>query len=163
MGDIFLKVDGIAGEAQEAKHEGEIDVISWNWSMALGAMPAPGGGLAAAGRLSIKDLSVNKRIDKATPKLMLSCASAQHIKTAALTVRAVPNAGQTQIEYLKVKMDDVVVTSVGVAETNSGDRGTEVVTLNFRRIALDYSPQNVDGSLGAAISFKWDVSKNVQI
>ncbi len=29
--DYFLKIDGIEGESQDAKHKGEIDVESWSW------------------------------------------------------------------------------------------------------------------------------------
>ena len=29
--DYFLKLDGIPGESVDAKHKGEIDVLSWSW------------------------------------------------------------------------------------------------------------------------------------
>ena len=29
--DYFLKLDGIPGESIDAKHKGEIDVLSWSW------------------------------------------------------------------------------------------------------------------------------------
>jgi type VI protein secretion system component Hcp len=52
--------------------------------------------------VSSKDISVNKRIDDATPRLMLSSASGQHLKSAGRTVRA---AGHKQPELLKIKME----------------------------------------------------------
>ena len=29
--DYFLRLDGIPGESTDAKHKGEIDVLSWSW------------------------------------------------------------------------------------------------------------------------------------
>ena len=29
--DYFLRIDGIEGESADAKHKGEIDVLSWSW------------------------------------------------------------------------------------------------------------------------------------
>ena len=34
MADIFLKLAGIAGESQDAKHKGEIDVLAGSWGLA---------------------------------------------------------------------------------------------------------------------------------
>jgi type VI protein secretion system component Hcp len=34
---ICLKIDGVEGESSIAKHEGEIDVLSWNWGMTQSA------------------------------------------------------------------------------------------------------------------------------
>jgi type VI secretion system secreted protein Hcp len=107
-GDMFLKVDGIKGESKDSKHKDEIDVLSWSWGMTSSPAVVGRGG---AGKVSFRDLSIGKQIDAATPKLMLSCASGQHIKSALLTAR---KSGETGVEYLKIKLDVVRVTSVGV-------------------------------------------------
>ena len=153
--NVFLKVDGIKGEARDAKHKDEIDVLSWSWGMAS-PPPSPGGG-GGAGRVSIQDVSIGKRIDAASPPLMLSCASGQHIKSALLSAR---KAGAGSAAYLTIKMEDVFVTSVAVGEPGPKGGGTETVTLNFGKVALEYVPQKVAGASSPPISFKWDVTKN---
>jgi type VI secretion system secreted protein Hcp len=30
---IFLKIDGVPGESQDAKHKDEIDVLAWSWGL----------------------------------------------------------------------------------------------------------------------------------
>ena len=155
--DIFLKVDGIPGESKDAKHKDEIDVLSWSWGMSTATSGTATG--HAAGRVSIQDISVNKRIDVATPRLMLSCASGQHLKSAALTVR---KAGSKQPEFLKIKMQDVLVTSVTAGEASTEDHGTELLTLAFGKVGLDYTQQKADGTLGGTVSFNWDLVKNVK-
>jgi Type VI secretion system effector, Hcp len=72
------QVDGIKGESTHSDHKDEIDVLSWRWGMTSSAHVAAGGGVGAA-TVSFRDLSIGKRIDAATAKLMLSCASGQHI------------------------------------------------------------------------------------
>ncbi|WP_321892304.1 type VI secretion system tube protein Hcp, partial [Paraburkholderia tropica] len=34
MADIFLKINGISGEAKDAVHQDEIEISSWQWEMA---------------------------------------------------------------------------------------------------------------------------------
>jgi type VI secretion system secreted protein Hcp len=156
--DIFLKIDGIPGESQDAKHKDEIDVLSWSWGMST----APTAGLPTGqvpGRVSVKDMSITKRIDVATPRLMLSCASGQHLRSAALTVR---KAGAKQPEFLNIKMNEVLVTSVTAAESSAEDRGTELLTLAFSKVGLDYVQQKADGTAAGTVSFNWDLVKNVK-
>ena len=39
--DYFLKLDGIPGESTDAKHKGEIDVLSWSWGESPEIAPTP--------------------------------------------------------------------------------------------------------------------------
>jgi type VI secretion system secreted protein Hcp len=156
---MFLKVDGIPGESRDSKHKDEIDVLSWSWGMSS-PPPSGGGGGGGAGKVSIQDLSIGKRIDAATPKLMLSCASGQHIKSALFTAR---RGGSRTAEYLKIKMEDVLVTSVAVGDAGSGSDEVETVTLNFRRVGVDYLGQSPSGAPNPPISFGWDLTKNSKI
>ena len=84
MAEYFLKIDGIAGESQDQRHQGEIEVESFSWGETHSAS-APGA--TAAGKVNIQDLEVMKRLDKASPLLMLAAASGQHFKSAVLTAQ----------------------------------------------------------------------------
>jgi type VI secretion system secreted protein Hcp len=154
--DMFLKVDGIKGESTDSKHKDEIEVLWWNWGMT--SSPAlGGGGGAGAGRVSFRDLAIGKHIDAATAKLMLACASGQHISSAELTAR---QRGDRGIDYLKVKMDIVLVTSVGIGEPEAGGEVTETVTFNFREVRVEYLGQSATGAPNPPIAFAWDLTKN---
>ena len=41
---IFIKMDGITGELADAKHRGEIDVLSWSWGVTLSTSAGGAGG-----------------------------------------------------------------------------------------------------------------------
>ena len=58
-------------------------------------------------------------------------------------------------------MNDIIITGV----THSGaagqpDTGSEMVTLSFAKVDFEYKPQNPNGSLGAGVSFKFDLKAN---
>lgn len=154
--DIFLKLDGIKGESADDKHKGEIDILSWSWGMSQsGTMhTATGGG---AGKVSVHDISLTKRIDSSSPNLVQHCCNGKHIKDALLTVR---KAGGTPVEYLKVKLEDVLVSSVNNGGSNGEDLLTEHVTLNFGRFEYIYTPQTADGKPGAEVNKTWNIAKN---
>jgi len=154
--DMFIKMDSIKGESQDSKHKDEIDVLSWSWGLEQSAPIPPGGG-GGAGKVSVHDLAITKRTDIATPPLMLACANGRHIKEALLTVR---KSGREQLEFVRVKMSDVVVRSLSTASSASDNSITENVALNFSKVQVDYVQQKPDGSAGQTGQFKWDFSAN---
>jgi type VI secretion system secreted protein Hcp len=84
--DYFLKIDGIAGESQDSKHKGEIELESFSWGEVQTARP-PGGGGGGAGKVEMQDFHFVMSLNKASPKLLLACASGQHLKQASFVAR----------------------------------------------------------------------------
>jgi type VI secretion system secreted protein Hcp len=149
--DIFAKLGDIKGESLDAKHKDEIEVLSYSWGVSnAGSMGHGSGG--GEGKSTFHDLSFVHNIDKASPVLMQACATGVHLKEATITHR---KAGKEQHEYLIVKMNDVIVTSV--THGGSGDGHSENVSLSFAKVAMEYKPQKPDGSLDAGIFFKYDI------
>lgn len=150
--DIFAKLGDIKGESLDDKHKDEIEVLSYSWGVTNAGSMAHGGG-GGEGKASFHDLSFVHNIDKASPVLMQACATGTHLKEATITHR---KAGKGQHEYLVVKMNDVIITSV--THGGSGDSNhSENVSLAFAKVALEYKPQKADGSLDAGIHFKYDL------
>jgi type VI secretion system secreted protein Hcp len=152
--DYFLKIDGIEGESQDSKHKNEIDIESWSWGETNVGDAASRGGMGA-GKVSMQDFHFVMRVNKSTPKLMQHCASGQHVKTATLTCR---KAGKDQQEYLKIKLEDFIVSSY----QTGGSRGDGVVpvdqvSLNFSKIEYEYKEQKPDGTLGGTVKAGYDV------
>ena len=152
--DYFLKLDGIPGESRDVKHKGEIQLESFSWGESNPPAPVVGGG-AGAGKVHVQDLNVLKRLDKASPKLFLACASGEHIKEATLTAR---KAGKGQQEFLVFKLTDLLVSSYQTS--GGGEEPTDSVSFNFATIQLEYRPQKADGSLDTAIKAGWDLKLN---
>jgi type VI secretion system secreted protein Hcp len=154
--DIFLKIEGIKGESKDASHKDEIDVFSWAWGMSQQGSHHVGGG-GGSGKVKVRDLSLTKPVDKATPALGYHLASGKHIKSARLTVR---KAGGTPLEYLTIELEDLIVSSINYSRDGSPDGITESVTLNFARFKSTYRPQKQDGSAGPAVEMGWNIPGN---
>src|ERR1043165_2746893 len=136
--DAFLKIDGIKGESADEKHKGEIDILSYSWGVEQTGTSSTGGG-GGAGKGHFKYLSIVKKTDASSPLLLLNCATGSHIKEANLVVR---KAGGTQLEYLKIKLTDVLISGLRPEGSHSGDQiPLEEVSLNFAKVEMSYQPQ----------------------
>lgn len=155
--DMFIKVDDIEGESQGAGHAKEIDVLAWSWGASQSGNAHMSAGAGGRGKVSVQDLSFTKYIDSATPALLQKCFDGRHIAEAELVVR---KAGGTAMEYLKITMRDVMVSSVSTGGSGGEDRLTENVTLNFSKVTLAYSPLKDDGTAGAEKLAGWDIAAN---
>ena len=117
--DIFAKLGDIKGESLDDKHKDEIEVLSWSWGVTQTPARWPTAAAAARARRASTTVNFTHHVDKASPVLMKACATGEHIKEATITHR---KAGKGQQEFLIVKMNDVIITSV--THGGSGDGGT---------------------------------------
>ena len=156
--DIFMKINGIQGESRDKGHKDEIDVLSWSWGLSNPvASPSPAGG-AGVGKAKFQDISFTHLVDKASPNLMLSCASGKHHPEAVLTVRrSDPTVPQ---EFILIKLRDVLVTSVQSSATRGPEGLMEQVALTFAKVDFEYKAQKHDGTLDAGLHFNWDLKLN---
>ena len=154
--DIFAKIGDIKGESVDSKHKDEIELLSWSWGVSRSVSGSGSGAGAGSGKAHFSDLSFTHKIDKASPLLLKACATGQHLKEATITRR---KAGKGQQEFLVIKMNDVLVTSVADSDESGGDQ-MESVTLAFAKVDLEYRPQKPNGSLDAGLHFKYDLKAN---
>ena len=152
--DYFIKFDGIKGESADAKHKDEIDVESWSFGETNTAGGSGGGG---AGKVAMQDFHFTMQLNRASPALMRACATGQHIKTATLSAR---KAGKGQQEYLTFKFRDVVISSFQTGGSEETPVPTDAVSFSFAKLEVEYKPEKSDGSLGAAVDFRYDLKTN---
>jgi type VI secretion system secreted protein Hcp len=147
--DMFLKISGIKGESQDAKHKDAIDVLSWSWGTATGTGKVKRGAIAPQ---CIQDLALTKFVDSATPQLIMLGVMGQTAKEATLSVR---KAGGDQQEYLIIKMTDVLVSSYQTGGKAGNEQPlVDQVVLSFSAIEGEYKRQKPDGSLGDSVFFQ---------
>lgn len=154
--DYFLKLDGIPGESTDSKHKNEIDIESWSWGESNSGAQGGGGG-GGAGKVSMQDFHFTMKVNKASPKLFLACATGQHIKDALLVCR---KAGKEQQEYLKIKFSDLLVSSYQTGGASESVVPTEQISLNFAKIELSYAPQKPDGKLDSPVVHNYSLKEN---
>ncbi len=157
--DMFMVIDGIKGETLDDVYskKGGIDILSWSWGLSQSGTFHEGSG-GGAGKSSFQDISLTKWVDSSSPNLMLYCAQGEHYPEVDLICRKA--GGKKPLEYIKIKLKKVMVTSVSVGGNGGEDRLTENVTLNFADVFYDYHKQKDDGTGEAAKSFKWSIPAN---
>jgi type VI secretion system secreted protein Hcp len=127
----------------------------------------------------MNDFTFEAYLNKASPKLMLACATGDHLKQAVLMCR---KAGKEQVEFLKITLTDLLVSSFkfqAAAEDatggawhgpHGGKESAEIeheraslpvnrVGLNFATIEIEYKEQKADGAPGAGSRVKYDLKK----
>ena len=111
---LFLKVDGADGESANSKHKNWIDVESFHWGANQPSSMHVGGG-GGAGTVSFHDLTTVSNVDKSYPAMLVNCSSGKHISKVQV---AGAKAGGEEVEYFKITLEDVLVTSVDVSGAN---------------------------------------------
>lgn len=154
--DYFLKLDGIEGESQDDKHSNEIQVDSWSMGATNAGTGAAGGG-SGAGRSDFQDMHFTAHMSKASPKIMLACATGQMISKAVLVCR---KAGKDPQEFLKITLTNAYVSSYQTGGSGGDIVPTDQFSLNFSKIEKSYAPQKDDGSLDSPIVHNYDLKKN---
>jgi type VI secretion system secreted protein Hcp len=138
--DIFAKIGSIKGESLDAKHKDQIEVLSWSWGIA---------GQKKKGAACGSEMTIEKYVDAASPELVTAAVLGNVISSAQISVR---KAGGTQVDYLVISLNDVIVTSVASSAAIEFDRLQETMTLAYASATISYSRQNPDGTLGPPIT-----------
>lgn len=151
---MFLSVSGarsgaIAGEAQDSSHKNEIEVLGWSWGMQ--GKQSLGGGSAATGRATVRELRVMKHVDKASTPLMNALRSNESVK-AKLTVR---KSGAGRLEYLTIEIEDGRVLSLDIQAGDASNSGAiiEQISFTFNAITVSYTPQGPDGQAQGGMTY----------
>lgn len=155
--DMFIKIDDVKGESVDDSHQDEIDLLSWSWGMSQSGTTHLGAG-GGSGKVNVQDLSFTHYVDTATPNLMKMCCNGKHFKEATLVVR---KAGDTPLEYMKIILEEGLISSVSTGGSGGEDRLTSNVTLNFAKFKVEYVPQKADGAGNASVMVGWDIAKNL--
>ena len=142
--DYFLEIDGVKGESSDSARPETIEILSFSW----GANNA--GSATGAGTFNFSDLRVKAAVSKASPQLMLACATGRHIPSATIYVR---KAGSETEEYLMITMSDVLVSSYqtsgqGASQAGGDSRPTEEVAFYYNKVALAHTAD--DGTVTSA-------------
>ena len=162
--DMFIVIDGIAGETRDSiysKDDG-IDVLAWSNGLSNSGTTQGGAGSGAgAGKVNIQDLSLTKFLDSSSPYLMLYASTGRHIESATLFVRKAGD-GDGQQNYFRIEMQDIIVSSVS-SGSGGEDRLSEDVTLNFAKITWTYYPTDERGNAGKPITTGWNIAENKEL
>ena len=119
------------------------------------------GGGSGVGKVNVNDVSIMKKVDKASADLFLASAPGNtYRQREAIRVRKA--GGDSPLEYLTYEMNEVFVSSVNKATRSGGDGiAQESISLNFSKIKVTYTPQRAQEDAGRSIP-KWSIRKRMR-
>ena len=142
--DMFLKMQGpagigiVKGEAMDAantpSHTDELEVLAYSlgYSSTPNAVVTP----PTIAPTHPQDLSLTTYFSRASPILLQAMTVGAIFPTVTLTLR---KAGPTPVEFLKVVLNGVLISSISQGGSGGEDRLTENISLNFRKITYTYT------------------------
>jgi type VI secretion system secreted protein Hcp len=155
--DMYLKLDGIPGEALDTKHKDWIQILSFSHGVTQSGAMYSGGGQSTSGRADVSDISVMKKVDKSTPKLNWTCATGTHVKSGI--VEFCQASGQQHV-FMKYSLDDIVISNVQASASSGGDMPMESLAFRFSKIQWEYTPIDEAGKASPSLKAWWDVKEN---
>ena len=144
----FLKLDGIKGEATEEGHEAEIMLDAFTWG---GTMPSsPVGHGAGAGRVELRNVTIDKKTDASSALLFKALCTGQHFAKATLS--CLKPTGTKPFDYLKYDFTELFITDLQWAGASNGvdDTPRETLGLAFGEVTVTYTTQKPNGDKGEA-------------
>ncbi|ADU91658.1 Hcp family type VI secretion system effector [Taylorella equigenitalis] len=154
--DMFLKISSVEGESKDSKHAKWTDIESFAWGATQPGSMATGGG-GGTGKASFNDLHVICRIDRAAPTVMKHCATGKHLDKVEISVN---KAGGEQVEYSKITLEDVLVTSVQYTGEKDGDAMMVSYSFQGAKVKQQYWEQSDKGTKGAESVVGYDIKQN---
>jgi len=149
--DIFMDIDGIAGESTRTGHKGSIEVMSWSWGVSQTSTGGAGGGAGGLGRERAGHVSLIKRIDKATPLLLKRLVDGTVLPLVAVQLTRAD--GQT---FLKYELRNVMVSSIAHGGDLDGDGlPDETIDLTLGGTKLTYTQFDATGKPLGQTSAEW--------
>jgi type VI secretion system secreted protein Hcp len=154
--DAFIKIPGAAGESAVKGFADQIDVLAWSWGMSQSGTTHLGKG-GGAGKVNVQDLSFTHYLDASSPALIKFCCGGKHFDKVELTLR---KAGDKPLNYLKIELTDVMITSLSTGGSKGEERLTENVTLNFAKFKYVYTVQKKDGGADKEVEVEYNIAEN---
>ena len=136
---IFMFINGINGESQDARHPMWSDVIGYHTSFSRAASTSGGG----AGKAAFGSFVVTTPYSLAIPPLLKALVTGTVFP--AVKIQAA-TTGDREQNYLTITLGTVRVAALN--ESSSGERPVETVSFAATKISISYSAQKPDGSLG---------------
>jgi type VI secretion system secreted protein Hcp len=156
---LEIKSPDVKGESQDDQFKDSIAIDSWTWSGTNASSHHIGSG-GGAGKVMHGDFHMQKYLDKASVALFAKLNHGDHFGEAILHCRKKTGNDGKAMEYLKITMKKVTVTSVNLGGHGNATAISESLTLAYEEVKFEYTEQKPDGTKGAVVQDGWNLAKN---
>lgn len=155
---IYLKLDGATGECQKAKHDGEIELLGFEWGIENTSTMTSGKG-TAAGVCTPKEVTVTKEIDSSTTAILGRCATGDPFVEAIIYVERA-SKGET-VTALAITLKNAFVSEYRVNDSSQSGLPEETITMSFEDLMFEYTAQEGTSAAGTTIPFGFNIKTGV--
>ena len=150
---IYLKYDGIDGDATHEDHKKWITVESLQWGVGRAIATAVGSTKnREASEPSVAELTIAKQMDTSSVYLFQEACTGQTGKEVKVHLVSTGSPGQTYLEYT---LTDSLVS--GYSVSSGGDRPSESVSINFNKVEMKYIPLESNNEAGSPVTKGYDL------
>lgn len=151
---LYLKYDGIDGEATHEEHKKWVDIGSMQFGVGR-AISTPSGSTAnrEASEPSVSEIVVTKTLDSSSPKFFTEACTGAAGKKVIIDLVSTGSPGVTYTQYT---LHNTLVSSYSVS--TGGDRPAESISLSFTKIEFKFIPYDEKHKAGSPITVSYDLS-----
>lgn len=153
---VFLKLDGIEGEATDDGHKNEIKLSSCSFSAFNSSSYNNASKTVSKGQANMGDIAFSKEVDKTSVSLFKACASGKVVPKATISFQS--NVGDDKkIDFLKYELENVVINSYNFSAAGMAD---ESGSLTYAKITQIYDQRDEKGTSQGKVQGYFDVLLN---
>lgn len=157
--DVFLQIEGIKGESQDAAHQGWIELTSAQWGIVQPrSVTVSTGGGHTAERCEHRALMLTKLADLASPILMQHCSMGKTIPKAKLEFLRADGQGKP-VKYYEVELENIMIATIDQS-VHEGSILRDSFSLRFSKVKWKYTQQKIGGGVGGSTVGGWDLAGN---
>ncbi|MBI9082854.1 MAG: type VI secretion system tube protein Hcp [Desulfobacterales bacterium] len=158
--NMFLKLKGIDGEAEDEKHGKWIEILSWGHSFEQPVTPYRPSTGATVEKCKHELITTAKYLDSASAAILKAIWGGKLLDDAKIQCYR-SDGNNVPILYLEIIMEDVIISTYSISG-GEGDIPQEELGLSYGTISYSYKPMNkLTGAAGSPLLAKHNLVKNV--
>lgn len=156
--DVFMKVEGLPGEALHRGFEGQIVLSGASLNISSYSTPDPDGLVDSIRIMNAGPLFLTKSPDRASPKLMMSAVEGAPLGTIEITFTSPARAGAGQVVESRWILEGAEVRSFNTYPDASAGAPMENIEIGYSSMRYQYFPKDSKGQRsGAMEEVRWSV------
>jgi type VI secretion system secreted protein Hcp len=158
---LFIKFDGVDGEANDKDHKNWCNLLSFSWGLHKAGAGATGS-TRRRGVVTVEDVVVTKEYDKSSPKLAESVCMGKIFPKVEIHDTTTYGDGNRAV-FLKYELKNVMVSSHNVSAAGGGDAVPhENISLNFEEVKQTYVEYDAKGGKKGNVEMNWKVEEGTK-
>ena len=151
---IYLKMDGIDGDATHEQHKKWLTVDSVQWGVGRSIVTRSGSTMnREASEPSVSEVVISKSADASSPKMFGEACTGKEGKKVVIDFVTTGSPGDT---YMQCTLNDTLVSSYSIS--SGGDRPQENISLSFSKMEMKYIPYDEKHKPGSPIVVNYDLT-----